>query len=204
MVIAYLFHKISIIFLSMYFIYKQKINKRNILLLTIVTIIVYLFFNEILNKLVKLLNFYTTYSNSKYRDGNIRIFSLFGFFINLLVCVCQYVRISKKKLLNIRLDTILDIGERKEMFLFWMIFISTLILFLSFKFNLLDRVASYFGVYIIFIIPNLVKDNKKYRIYFKLLFIIYFTSYFVVVNLLRPYWNSIIPYKIIKKVEINN
>ena len=79
------------------------------------------------------------------------------------------------------------------------VFLGALIIFISFKFNLLDRIASYFTVFSIVLIPNSINNMrlKHTRILMIVLVVIGFFMNQFIKQIYRPEWNKIYPIELI-------
>lgn len=78
-----------------------------------------------------------------------------------------------------------------------MVFTAFLIMLVATKFNLLDRCAMFFNIFVIILIPNMISMIKKdeYRHLVQSGFTLAAIGYFVVVCIFRPDWNHIYPYR---------
>lgn len=79
------------------------------------------------------------------------------------------------------------------------LFTSLSISIISLKFNLLDRVADYFQVFIIVYLPNVISkiSNQKKRIIAIYLVIVMFL-YGISIQYLKPEWNKVFPYSFLE------
>lgn len=190
-VLASLFHSISIIFIIAYPISKLEVNSKVILNGFIVTVLGYLGFDKIFRIIVHYTK-YKYYLDSIYTNGQIRIASIINAFIIIITLIFTFyvlcMDVKNRYIFNkdkdIKLMTLL-------------LLVSASINIISFKFNLLDRVAQYFSVFMIVYIPNViskVKDKKKVMIYIWIV-IVLFLAYFSLVQIFKPEWNRIYPYK---------
>ncbi|CAG9355494.1 EpsG family protein [Clostridium perfringens] len=184
--IASLFHQLSIIFIIAYPISKLKLNFNTILVFLSVTILGVLLFNPILSMLMKFTK-YNYYLDSVYLDGEIRLASVLN--IMILIITLIFGLIINKYYNVYKFDNCVRI-----MTLF--LLMGTVISIISLRFNLLDRVANYFSVFIIIYLPNIVDKikNKWISSLFIVIITTLFVAYFLTVQYLKPDWNSIYPY----------
>lgn len=188
-IIAFLFHKTAIVFLIAYPLSKLKLNKKNLIRTTIGTMIAYVYLVPIMNYLSELLNYYNNYSDSSYSESGIKIASVLFLFLTAVLLLLVYF-IRKNNINFLKYNT----NEDSMTFL---LFIGACLLFISFKFTLLDRVSDYFRIYSIVLIPNMmIYINDKYkRLFISLLIILLFLASFLFINIYRPNWNHIYPYE---------
>lgn len=181
--IASLFHTSAIIFLAAYPIFHIHFTKRNRLLLIVMGFGALLCLTTIMNQVIKIFPKYATYISSEYNNGIIRVASV----INLFIIFCVfYIGIHYRKYIN---DDINHDGYLN------LTFIGAIILLISLKFNLLDRLANYFTIFISIVIPNTIcnKRLKNHR-NFECITMTLFLLYFIFVQIMRPQWNCIYPY----------
>ena len=181
---ASLFHSSALCFLLVYpLFYIKNTHKFNLILLCI-GFILYPFYGRIMNLVVTYIPKYSSYVTSIYNDGDIRLASIMNLLVVLSVSIfCIYMKNKIYKSSDI--DGYINI-----------LLVGALILFLSLQFNLLDRVANYFIIFMIVAIPRLL-DLKRYKQFLITIFLIVcFTSYFFVVQTTKPEWNTIYPYSI--------
>lgn len=78
-----------------------------------------------------------------------------------------------------------------------MVFMSFLLMLIATRFNLLDRCAMFFNIFVIVLIPNLIslikRDELRYLV--QLGFSCVAILYFIIVNIYKPDWNHIYPYR---------
>ncbi|MDR0745062.1 MAG: EpsG family protein [Mediterranea sp.] len=186
---ASLFHKTAIIFLAAWLIVKIPFNIKNLILLTIGVIILFINFEILFETSLSLSLFqiYAYYEDGKY-FGDTRIATILqtsmilSFFVLAL-----YIR------KNIGVKTYKNLGYEKMLML---LYVGMCIMVLSFKFNLFDRIATYFNVFSIIIIPNTVALIKRFqvRLFIQLAIISLLSIYYIIIITYRPEWNRIYPY----------
>jgi hypothetical protein len=158
-------------------------------LLTIGVIILFINFEILFETSLSLSLFqiYAYYEDGKY-FGDTRIATILqtsmilSFFVLAL-----YIR------KNIGVKTYKNLGYEKMLML---LYVGMCIMVLSFKFNLFDRIATYFNVFSIIIIPNTVALIKRFqvRLFIQLAIISLLSIYYIIIITYRPEWNRIYPY----------
>lgn len=185
--LAFLFHRSAIVFLLAYLLYNFHLNYKTILISVVLSIAAFVLFTPLLNNLFKFFTIYQYYLGSDYLDGEIRIASVFNLLLMLAIFIFSYV-LYKRKLEEENVDDRLMLN---------FILVSCVITFLSFQFNLLDKAGTYFSVYSIILLPNILFKikNKNIAAIILLSIIILFSCYFFVIQIYRPEWNYIYPYQ---------
>lgn len=186
-ILAYLFHKTSIVFITAWWITSMKLNKRNILIFSIVAIVLSVQFGLVFQEALAIFETYSYYADGIY-FGDTRFATIINLIIQSLLFAIAY--------------TIYNINESRVsrndeiMLMLWLTGICILIV--STQFNLFDRIATYFNVFSIIALPNmLVKiKNRSNRVIIETSILILLLSYYVVILEYRPLWNRIFPYEI--------
>lgn len=185
--IAVSFHATAIIFIIAWWFRKIKISKSIIFLALGVTILLYILFSILLSKVLILFTQYDGYQDSIFGQGN-RIGALFqtSIYVILLINILLiYYLVGKKRFQNGNFD-----------FLILMCIIGTIIQFLSFKMSIIGRIAMYFNVFQIILLPNLIMlVSPKNRIIISGSILFFLNAYYWTTILLRPEWNIIYPYR---------
>lgn len=189
-ILAYFFHKTSIVFLICLIIYKiiilletykkEYISFRNIILIEILIYIVLIIFSK------KILTLITTVIYSYYQLENSQLGTLWFVMIAILVLLLYVYR--KKEKLNLK--------NQSELYFFIIVmFLASFFQYLSIYLPLTSRVALYFYIFTIIILPYLsnVITTKKIRKYFK--FAIYILTFFQYIIFSMNLYN-LIPYTI--------
>ena len=189
-IIGFFFHRISLSYWGICFVPK-KINYKFYFISGLVTAGVYVFFEKFINAFVLIFPYFNNYLNgTKYVVNDVKLAIVLKWILVFFVWVFSYCIYQKKKCnLSVESQKLMESQIN-------MVFVSLLILFLSTRFNLLDRCEELYGTFIIVLIPNIIKLFDKKRSYLLVYFL--FTGlavlYFIVVNVYRPYWNVIYPY----------
>lgn len=194
-ILAFLFHRTAIIFLLAWPITYLKYSKKVLIAVMIVAVGVYIFFGAILDVLFQIFPTYSYYIDSSYLDGQIRIASILNFFVGIaiiLLGICA--RFYDNKDASKGHANSAYLLDAKNMWYY--ILLSSVITFVSFKFNLLDRVGDYFLVFSIVYLPNAINSlkNRKLSVTISYIVFILFFIYSTAILYLRPEWNRIYPY----------
>jgi hypothetical protein len=184
---ASLFHRTAIVFLAAWFIVKIPLNTKNLIMLTIGTIILFISFETLFATSLSLFELYAYYENGKY-FGDTRIATILqtgmilGFFV-LALCVRK----------NTGVKAFRNLGYEKMLML---LYAGMCIMILAFKFNLFDRIAIYFNVFSIIVIPNTIALIKRsqVRLFIQLAVLSLLSAYQIIIITYRPEWNRIYPY----------
>ncbi|WP_339824850.1 EpsG family protein [Paenibacillus sp. FSL R7-0163] len=204
-ILASLFHRTAIVFLIAWPMRKLSISLKLIMAIMITSSLLYILFPTILNLLFSIFPTYQYYVGSVYLDGEIRLASIMNILVGLSIILLG--AITKYNNMNLVTDEIIKekdsrrkseeeiVNDEQLMFLF--LIISVAITFLSFKFNLLDRVSDYFLVFSIVYLPNAIKHvkEKKLVVFLVLVIITLFFIYATLIQIMRPEWNRIYPYE---------
>ena len=188
-IIAFYFQRISIAFLLV-LIVPKTIKKKFYVFVSLIGFLIFAFFEKIMGIISWFIPYFSTYLfNETYHIGDASVATIIGIIIRLCILIFSFL-VYKKNRKNMSKDIIGQIN---------MIFISFVLMLSSLKFNLIDRCATFYWVFVLLLIPNLmcyIKD-KKNNILLKIIVIIVCIIYFVIVNIFRPEWNHIYPYKMI-------
>ncbi|MDT2767635.1 EpsG family protein [Globicatella sulfidifaciens] len=194
-IIASLFHRTAIFFLLAVFITKLRYNKKTLFLFAITSFALYGLFEYIFKFMINIFPTYTYYVESIYLDGNIRMASIINMFVAICVIIIGIMTKYHKTEMYDRelrgLNNPLD-GQNYLM----LILTGISITFVSFNFNLLDRVGDYFLIYMIVYLPNSIirLKNRELRTIIYYLIIILFFVYATTIIIFRPEWSGIYPY----------
>jgi hypothetical protein len=185
--IATLFHITAVAFIFAYPIYHFELKRKQIIVILGATIVGMFLFDRIVSIFISFFPHYSYYLTGIYSTGGVRLASVLNFiFVFFIFITC---RKTCEKYLVID-QNCLGITN--------LIFFGACLLLFSFSFNLLDRLANYYDIFLVVAIPNiLLSYNRGYTQWFiKACFItILFITYFSCVQFFRPEWNRIYPYQ---------
>ena len=189
-IIAMLFHISAIVVLPLYWLAKLKVNFKKIAIFSIIILPLFIFFNQISLFLQSFIKSYAVYSTGIANNGTTGYLSITVNLVTLLIFIALSIYLiiknhtfnkSNAKLINLML---------------WMLICSVAIQLLSYNFSQFVRLGNYFVTADLILIPNELREYKSYSIrnVLSIILIIYLVLNFVITNVLRPEWSSIIPY----------
>lgn len=185
--IATSFHTTAIIFIFTWFVFRLKISKKSLLIFAILTISIYLFFSIVLSSVLSIIGKYEGYQESSYGEGG-KLGSYFAVSIYIVFFIIIYIiyrLVGKIKFQQRRLDSLIMIclmGFGLQI--------------ISFNFNIISRIAMYFNIFQILLIPKvLMLLSHKNRIIISTILFTALNLYFWTKITLRPEWNLVYPYK---------
>jgi hypothetical protein len=200
-ILASLFHRTAIVFLIAWPITKLNYNYKTLGTSLVTTFSLYVLFPVIFPLLLFVFPIYQYYLDSTYMDGNIRTASIMNMLVGLSIVVFGIFISYKKNHFkekvecgDINLIKNLNGNLKKMLFL---IMAGVSITFVSFRFNLLGRVDSYFIVFSCVYLPNIIKQLKNRKLINLIIFIVVllFFTYATTIQIIRPEWNVIYPYR---------
>lgn len=187
---ACMFHKTALVFLI---VYPVCFSKKDILpLMEIGAIILFIFFDKLLEILLSIFPRYSYYVGAGYFDGQIRIATVLNTLLVLFVLCLEIFTSGIKKKCSAESEH----QERVCFYLKRVVIISLLINVISMRINIFDRVAMYFSAFNIVYVPLLLKKipNVYTRRGIYILVAIVFISSSAIIYMFRPDWNHIFPY----------
>lgn len=186
---ASLFHNTALVFLLAIVLKKIKINKISIAIFSIITIVGYIAYIPILNLFLRIFPVYNNYIGSIYMNGEVRLASIMNLLVLSLIFIFGLV--FKPSLDSNQFSY----KEWNMMTVYIMISISLTVL--SLNFNLIARATDYFSIFSILYIPGIISNlkDKKLKLIIGFLVVVVCLVYFFVIQLYRPEWNVIYPYK---------
>ena len=181
--IAAAFHYSVIFMIPLYYLYDIKLDKKKIIYMSLITLLVNYVFYDILMKLTNVLGIYQGYVTEFY--GSNKIGSIIVFFMYFIVYIFLLYITKHKKVM------------KKDNFLYNCSFILVLVSFLAIKLSVLSRITEYLSILMIVQIPNFIGyiESPKKRLVLYMGVIFCFICYCVVITYFRPNWNNIYPYK---------
>lgn len=193
-ILASMFHRTALIYLIAIFIwnFKVKISKKILLLLCGSVSILLVIFDFLIKVIVKFFPIYSYYLNSVYYDGNIRLATIFNIVTFTFLTLLSYMIFKRNK------SEINRSAQFKEVenFCLTTIVLGILISIVSIKFNLFDRVADYFLIYILIYLPNQITKIKNTYLSILITYslCISLILYYLIIIIYRPEWNKVYPY----------
>lgn len=185
---ATMFHSTAAAFILAYPVYHLKLKRKQLFTIAGLTFVSLLLFDKIAKIFASLYPHYGYYLAGVYSMGGIRLASFLNFLlIFLFFCGCRFI-CEKYHLEN----------NKNCIGITNLLYIGACVLLVSFPFNLLDRIALYYDVFIVIAIPNIIlkyNQNSTQLIVKALSITILFIAYFSCVQYFRPEWNHIYPYQ---------
>ena len=188
--IASLFHISSWVALIIYFIYNIGsifIGRKLFYLYLLSVLFVYYIANQFLSFLFGNIELYNYYQNDDVFgvQDSAKLAPTLELIINL--CLIVYSRNILKS----------HESSKNELFYFNLLLFSTYFLSLSTIFTPIGRIAKYFSVALILLLPNITMfiKNKKKRSIMIILILICFAIKYIVISFLRPEWTAVYPYR---------
>lgn len=193
--LASTFHLSALSFLIAYPLYNCKLNTKNLIIALFIILFSIVFSKYFINLILYVFP-YQGYLDSEGRfarniiGGDIRSASIFKTGINLFVflfCLFLWKKV-KKASCSIYM-------EIKLLILFSLT--ATIILFSSINATIFERVAMYFNVFYIILIPKIISyiEDKNIKIISIIIILFFCLLYSMIVSIYRPEWNSFLDYK---------
>ena len=192
-VMAPLFQKTSLVYF-LYFLIPRKIDKRFYVMAGSVAVVIALIIDKAILLVTKFFSGFGGYlkENSKYVIGRVEPAVVVKCAFLLFVWVLALYVYDRNK------DGLENDTERTAIVSqINMVFMAFLIMMTATRFNLLDRCAMFFNIFVIILIPNIIEMIRKdeFRHIVRAAFTVVAVVYFVAVNVFRPEWNHIYPYR---------
>lgn len=190
---ASLFHSTAIFFIPAYFTRNLKCTAKNILIILLMGLLATIAFTSITSVAFQLFAEYEHYNDGIYR-GYIRMASILYAIIFLLITITGYNLLKGgRKTHHVNQSMTKKNDSDNNMII--LVAIATAIYIISFNLNIFDRVALYYGVFAIIILPNTIFELKPSdRLLGTIITVIFFFSHTAFIILKRPLWNSSFPY----------
>lgn len=184
--LASAFHITAIISLLALPLIKFKFSKKNVIFIFLFIIIIYLFFNNIVFIILKILPAYYSHyvTTIAFKSGNFG--NYINFIIKLIFVIIIYIFDYYKNI---------DKSKVRKLYIYFMIIATGISLF-AIKASILDRLEQYFWIFSILVIPDIISSCKVKgnKIILGVSITIFVLIYNLLLLYLRPEWNLIIPY----------
>lgn len=190
-ILASLFHTTSFLFIFAYLARYVKPSLKSFLICILLAIIGSYAFNILLGEMLSIFNAYQHYDGGKY-FGDTRAASILYVIISSLVLLLSFILLKgKSKNGN---HSISDFNYEINCELILVLF-GVCLYILSLKLNILDRIAIYYNIFSIVLLPNAIKCLRPdCRFMFSVITVFLFFSYTITIIVVRPEWNSAFPY----------
>lgn len=199
--IASQIHLSALIFLIMYPLSQKEINRKNMIIVIFISILVRIFFLPIMTYLTTTLNIYETYLTEVRLEKN-RISLVLGLAVNVLYLLfilftdngnIKKDRITKYSNLELSSDYNVSIYRIS----FWALVVMIGFSIIGLTFNMVGRLMHFFSIYLLIIIPigfdNIINENNK--VVLKYLMFLILTIQFIVIMIYRPEWYQVSNYQ---------
>jgi len=181
------FHLISLIFIVAIVIPRIDLTKINLLLFLLVLIGAYVSSDYLVNYMFNNIALYSSYENSEYALGGVKIASVLNSLIFAIVLI-----FSLSKYRNLKDDLVTRSA-------FWMVAIGEILLLISLSFNQIGRASKMFTVFSIILIPNVLTfiKRKSAKLYFILclFWLIFLSMQYLLIVKYRANWHGVYPFK---------
>ena len=193
LLLAFGFHRISLVFL-MYLFVPQTITKKFNIVAIVATAVGISILPTLMNIIAVYMPYFSTYlSSNTYVFGEAKLATIINIVMRLLLLgICWYFYLSQETVNS----SLTEIENHTISYQFNMVFVSTLLMVLSLRFNLLDRCSFYYLTFAYLLIPNVLSriENNGNRSILRGFILLLGVAYFVIINTYRPEWNHIFPY----------
>ncbi|MHC9533101.1 EpsG family protein [Dellaglioa sp. L3N] len=189
--VAFLFHKAAILFMILLFFKHVTVTKKMLVFILVITLALMTYLSQIMNIFVSLMPTYDYYEGTTF-DTSLK----WGTFFNILVLIVfLFIGLYAKKNTTEKLF-LENFSNKTWNILQMMLILNIVILILSTKFAVLDRMALDFSMaYLIYVGNAINMINKPWvRLIMNIGVIILSISYFVIILIYRPNWTTITPY----------
>lgn len=187
-IIASCFHSSAILFLGAYLLRFFRLNKWNLSVLMVCMVFAFICFSKILQIAFGYSDIYSGYVNSIYGESG-KIGTLFNaaiFAFMLLSCLLIRSIVGAERFRKENLDLP-----------FYLCFIGMSIMVISYNMSVVGRIAQYFSIFQIILLPNALKlINLRNRYVISFIIFLGLNIYYWTIIILRPYWNAIYPYSV--------
>ncbi|PYF03256.1 EpsG family protein [Ureibacillus chungkukjangi] len=205
-ILASLFHRTAIVFLLAWPITKLKFNFKTACILILLSMGLFISFPIILQVALNIFPTYQYYVGSDYLNGEIRLASVMNLLVGLsIVLLGIFTNFHKESEAKnpFNIGRFEKINDGKIMLL--LLVSGVLVTFISFNFNLLDRVGDFFLVFSCVYLPNAINKiyDGKLKVLIIFVVVILFILYSTTIQILRPEWNTIYPYEFFWSTNIN-
>lgn len=204
--IAMLFHKTAIFALIIIPFLYIPVNNIAITLFMLLALIAIAAFPLLLNIVIKIFPQYEAYLNSSYLDGTGWLGSLFSLAIILmtLFLFLNYTRVPLNRGYVFTFNLYSDASLKPRAYAFeWAFAIIIAGSIVAITANIMNRIVYYYTMFMILYYPKITKsiEHKPARNMFVFLILILYIVKFIVIQILRPEWNDILPYKFFWQVD---
>lgn len=192
-VLAVMCQRISLVYVIGLFVPK-KVTRKEYIIVATGAMVVYVCLPSFMSLVTNYIPYYRTYlTSSTYKLDEIQFASIIGVFMRLIVFLFSLYVYNRQSL------KMYDYEAKAFSLQMYKVFIAMLIMILSLRFNLLDRCGYFFCLFEIVLLPNAIKHMQMKNNRFIVMGIVLgiCVLQFAIINIYRPNWNHIYPYKTI-------
>lgn len=203
--IATLFHKTAVFALIIIPFLYIPVNNLLIAVIMFLAVLVTALFPYLLGIIGKLFPQYASYLDSTYFDGSGWLGSTFSLLILIitLFLMMYYTQVPLNRGLVFTFNLYNGISKPKTYAFEWAFIILIAGGIVAIAANIVSRITSYYIMFMLLFYPKIAKsiEFKPARNMFIFLFIVLYLAKFIIVQILRPEWNYILPYKFFWQVN---
>lgn len=187
-ILAAQFHSSAIFLLCMILIRKSSCGKKTYIRMLIISLLGFVFYNQIFKLASILITKYEGYADSIFGESN-----YFGALLMFLVyfiiySICQIYQFRGRSQYKFEDNVIGKIAFRS-------LSIAVCLQVITMRMNIIGRMVPYFIIFAIIAVPDAISrvKSKKFIVSILIIVMLLFT-YWLVIGLFRPEWNGAIPY----------
>lgn len=186
-ILASLFHQSALLLLLIFILFdKIKYNNKVYFKVLLFTLVSFFAFQPLLGLFSKYFSKYAGYIGSDFGTENY-FGALFQFLLSFAIyTVCHFIYVKNSTNSNRNTEFLLKCSAL-AMYFYAM----------SMKMSIVGRMAPYFMIYSIILIPNIEKyiSTQKNKLLFIVCTLFIAISYWLIIAIYRPEWNGVIPYE---------
>ena len=192
-VLATLMHSSALVGILIYPLYNMKYNRFRVIIIFLIAIVSNIFISDLINNIYTILNRTNYY---EYRIGKENISNLIHMILYLIIYLFSLYLTKKNKINN----------EGHNSFYLYIFIMTSAFSLIAMNLNVLSRATTYFNIFSIICIPNVIEENiknRKNKFIITIVLILFLFIYSNVIIYLRPEWNTAFNYKnsIIQKTQ---
>lgn len=183
-IIAYLFHSSALVGIIIYPMYNMKYSHTRVILIFATALLANIFVSGLINNIYNIIGRTNYYS---YRVGQENIANLIYMIVYFAMYIFSLFEMKKSKKTNMHSG-----------FYLYTFVMSSAFSLIAMNLNVLARATTYFNIFSIVCLPNVISENihtEKNRVLVNLIIIMIFVLYSSIIIKFRPEWNTAFNYK---------
>lgn len=183
------FHVSALVFIIYILLRKVRVTKAIVAYSAVISVLGFIFFSRIFNIVLSIFPKYSSYLNTSYSSSDMKLSLILNFFVVLSVFIFGSVVLRNEPDNRAPYNSLVHK-------LHLILLIGVVISFIAIQFSMLNRVTSYFTMFIVLYIPTIlsvIKSQSKRHVCYFIILTLFFT-YNLLIMLFRPEWNAIVPY----------